>query len=181
MQWVQLSACGAPAGLLCYNRRMTKKIHKTNAMRLLENASVSYRTASYEVDENDLGGVHVAELLGQPAEQVFKTLVLQGERIPHLVCCIPSNCELDLKKVARVAGDKRVEMIPMKQLLPLTGYVRGGCSPLGMKKQFPTFIDETGILFDEIAVSAGERGEQIIVNAEELAEVVGATLADLCK
>ena len=104
MQWVQLSACGAPAGLLCYNRRMTKKIHKTNAMRLLENASVSYRTASYEVDENDLGGVHVAELLGQPAEQVFKTLVLQGERIPHLVCCIPSNCELDLKKVARVAG-----------------------------------------------------------------------------
>lgn len=159
---------------------MKKKLHKTNAMRLLDSAGVSYRTASYEVDESDLGGAHVAQLLGQPVEQVFKTLVLKGERNGHLVCCIPSSCELDLKKVARIAGDKRVEMIPMKQLLPLTGYVRGGCSPLGMKKQFPTFIDETAVLFDDIAISAGERGEQIIVNAEDLAPVVGATFADLC-
>ena len=149
-------------------------------MRILDTAGIPYRSSSYEVDESDLGGVHVAQQLGRPPEQVFKTLVLAGERIDHLVCCIPSSSELDLKKVARVAGDKRVEMIPMKQLLPLTGYVRGGCSPLGMKKQFPTFIDETAVLFDEIIVSAGERGEQIIVNGEELAQVIGAELADLC-
>lgn len=159
---------------------MKKKLHKTNAMRLLDSAGIAYRTASYEVDENDLGGVHVAELLGQPAEQVFKTLVLLGDRTGHLVCCVPSNCELDLKKVAKAAGDKRVEMIAMKQLLPTTGYVRGGCSPLGMKRRFPTYFDETAILFDEIAVSAGERGEQIIANPEDLAAVAHATFADLC-
>jgi Cys-tRNA(Pro)/Cys-tRNA(Cys) deacylase len=159
---------------------MKNKLHKTNAMRLLDSAGIPYDTASYEVDENDLGGVHVAELLGQPPEQVFKTLVLQGERHGHVVCCIPSNCELDLKKVARATGDKRVEMIPLKQLLPTTGYVRGGCSPLGMKKQFPTFIDETAILFEQIAISAGERGEQIIVNAEELAPIIDAQFANLC-
>lgn len=159
---------------------MKKKMHKTNAMRLLENAGVDYRTATYEVDENDLGGVHVAEQLGQPPEMVFKTLVLIGERKGNIVCCIPSSSELDLKKVAKVAGDKRVEMIPMKQLLPLTGYIRGGCSPLGMKKQFPTYIDETAVLFDEIAISAGERGSQILVNAEQLSEVIDAPFADLC-
>lgn len=159
---------------------MKNKFHKTNAMRLLDSAGVSYDTSSYEVDENDLGGVHVAELLDQPPEQVFKTLVLRGERNGYVVCCIPSNCELDLKKVARAAGDKRVEMIPLKQLLPITGYIRGGCSSLGMKKQFPTYIDETAVLFDRIAISAGERGEQILVNAEELAPVIDAQFADLC-
>lgn len=159
---------------------MKAKVHKTNAMRLLDTAGLSYRTASYEVDESDLGGAHVAAVLGQPPEQVFKTLVLSGERNGYLVCCIPSNCELDLKKVAKVAGDKRVEMIPMKQLLPLTGYIRGGCSPLGMKKKFPTFIDETAMLFDEIAISAGERGTQIIMNGEQLASFIGAPLVDLC-
>lgn len=157
-----------------------KKIHKTNAMRILDASNISYRSATYEVDESDLGGMHVAELLGQAPEQVFKTLVLSGERIGYLVCCIPSSSELDLKKVAKVAGDKRVEMIPMKQLLPLTGYIRGGCSPVGMKKQFPTYIDETAILFDEIAVSAGERGSQIILNAEDLADLIEAPFADLC-
>ena len=159
---------------------MGKKLHKTNAMRILDSEGVAYRTATYEVDENDLSGMHVAASLGQDPEQLFKTLVLVGERMGHVVCCIPTNCELDLKKVARAAGDKRVEMLPLKKLTPLTGYVRGGCSPLGMKKRFPTFIDETAVLFDEIYISAGERGEQIIVNGEDLARVVGATFADLC-
>lgn len=159
---------------------MGKKVHKTNAMRILDSEGVPYRTATYEVDENDLSGMHVAASLGQDPEQLFKTLVLVGERTGHVVCCIPTNCELDLKKVARAAGDKRVEMLPLKKLTPLTGYVRGGCSPLGMKKQFPTFIDETAVLFDEIFISAGERGEQIIVNGEDLARVVDATFADLC-
>lgn len=152
---------------------------KTNAMRLLDSAHIPYRTASYVVDENDLSGVHVAAQLGQPPEQVFKTLVLVGERTGHLVCCIPSSCELDLRKVAAAAGDKKVEMLPLKALLDVTGYIRGGCSPLGMKKLFPTFIDETAQLFDEVAVSAGVRGEQVILRADALASLIDACFADL--
>ncbi len=154
---------------------------KTNVMRLLETADIDFRTMEYEVDENDLSGVHVAEALGQPVEQVFKTLVLHGEKNGYLVCCIPVAEELDLKKVAKAAGDKKVEMLPMKELLPLTGYIRGGCSPIGMKKKFPTYIDETAILFDEIAVSAGVRGAQVIVNPQLLAEYTGATMVELTK
>ncbi|MBQ8781229.1 MAG: Cys-tRNA(Pro) deacylase [Oscillospiraceae bacterium] len=152
---------------------------KTNAVRMLEAAGIPFRTAEYEVDENDLSGTHVAAQLGQPPEQVFKTLVLKGEKTGYLVCCIPVNEELDLKKAARAAKDKKVEMIPMKELLPVTGYIRGGCSPVGMKKKFPTFIDETAILFDEIAVSAGVRGAQIIINPEKLCEYVGAEMTEL--
>ncbi|MCH4220895.1 MAG: Cys-tRNA(Pro) deacylase [Eggerthellaceae bacterium] len=159
---------------------MKHKIHKTNAMRYLDVHNITYRTASYTWDESDLGGLHVADQLGQDPEQVFKTLVLKGERKGYVVCCIPSSSTLDLKKVAHAAGDKKVEMLPVKKLLPTTGYVRGGCSPLEMKRTFPTFIDETAILFDEIAISAGERGEQIIVNGEELANLIGAPLVDLC-
>jgi len=159
---------------------MNTKFHKTNAMRLLDSAGISYCTASYEVDENDLSGIHVAAQLNQPVEQVFKTLVLKGERTGHLVCCIPSQCELDLKKAAYVAVDKKVEMIPVRTLVATTGYMRGGCSPLGMKKSFPTYIDETAILFDEIAISAGVRGMQIIVNGEALARLLNAQLVDLC-
>lgn len=159
---------------------MKRKLHKTNAMRLLDGAGINYRTATYEVDETDLSGIHVAAQLGQSPDQVFKTLVLEGEQSGYLVCCLPSSCELDLKKVARAAGDKKVEMIPVKELFPLTGYMRGGCSPLGMKKTFPTFIDETAILFDSIAVSAGMRGEQIIVEPSALAHLCGAQFADLC-
>lgn len=154
-------------------------MNKTNAMRLLDAAKIPYKTAEYEVDENDLSGIHVAEQLGQPAEQVFKTLVLKGERTGFFVCCIPVDKELDLKKAAKAAGDKKAEMLPLKSLLPTTGYIRGGCSPVGMKKKFPTFIDETAELFDEIAVSAGVRGAQIIVNATALAEYLGAKSADL--
>lgn len=148
-------------------------------MRLLDAAKIPYKTAEYEVDENDLSGIHVAEQLGQPAEQVFKTLVLKGERTGFFVCCIPVDKELDLKKAAKAAGDKKAEMLPLKDLLPTTGYIRGGCSPIGMKKKFPTFIDETAELFDEIAVSAGVRGAQIIINGENLSEYLGAKFADL--
>ncbi|MGI6591089.1 MAG: Cys-tRNA(Pro) deacylase [Eggerthellaceae bacterium] len=154
-------------------------MHKTNAMRMLDAAGIPYETASYEVDESDLSGQHVAAELHQDPDQVFKTLVLAGERNPHVVCCIPSSFELDMKKVARAAHDKRVEMIPMKTLFSVTGYIRGGCSPIGMKKEFPTFIDETAQLWDAIAISAGERGEQIIINPDDLLRFTGATFADL--
>ena len=131
------------------------------------------------MDENDLSGGQVAAVLGQDVDTVFKTLVLKGEKTGYLVCCIPVAEELDLKKAARAAGDKKVEMIPMKDLLAVTGYIRGGCSPIGMKKKFPTYIEETAVLFDEIAVSAGVRGAQIIINPEQLKEYVGASFAGL--
>lgn len=155
------------------------KKEKTNVMRLLDAAGISYRTMEYEVDENDLSGVHVARQLGQDPDACFKTLVLKGEKTGYLVCCIPVAEELDLKKVARAAGDKKVEMIPMKELLPVTGYIRGGCSPVGMKKKFPTYIEETAVLFDEIAVSAGMRGAQIILSPEELGRYVDAKFCSL--
>ncbi len=158
---------------------MSKKLHKTNAMRELDTLSIPYKTAQYAVDPDHPTGFNVAEELGESPDQIFKTLVLHGERKGYLVCCLPSDFELDLKKVARVAGDKKVELIPVKKLFPTTGYIRGGCSPLGMKKKFPTFIDETAQLFDEIAVSAGERGEQIIVNPFDLQKATDATFADL--
>lgn len=154
-------------------------MEKTNAMRLLDTAGIAYGVKEYEVDEKDLSGVHVAAQLGQDPDSVFKTLVLKGERTGYLVCCIPVAQELDLKKAAKAAKDKKVEMIPMKDLLSVTGYIRGGCSPVGMKKKYPTYIEETAILFDEIAVSAGIRGKQIIVNPEQLAEYVGAKLVSL--
>ena len=152
---------------------------KTNAVRLVEQAGISCREAFYEFDENDLNGMHAAEALSMPPEQVFKTLVARGERTGINVFCIPVCCELDLKKAAKAAGDKNMELIAVKELLPLTGYIRGGCSPVGMKKKFPTFIDETCILWEEIAVSAGERGHQLIVNPESLAQLVGAKLTDI--
>ena len=154
-------------------------MNKTNAVRMLEAAGIKFHTAEYKVDENDLSGMHVAEQLGQPPEQVFKTLVLKGEKTGYLVCCIPVNAELDLKKAAKAAKDKKVEMLHMKDLLSVTGYIRGGCSPVGMKKKFPTFIDETAILFEEIAVSAGIRGAQIIVEPNALCEYVEAEFVDL--
>ena len=146
---------------------------------MLEAAGIPFRTAEYEVDESDLSGIHVAEQLGQPPEQVFKTLVLKGEKTGYLVCCIPVNEELDLKKAAKAAKDKKFEMIPMKDLLSVTGYIRVVCSPVGMKKKFPTFIDETAVLFDEIAVSAGIRGAQIIISPDSLCEFVNGLMTEL--
>jgi Cys-tRNA(Pro)/Cys-tRNA(Cys) deacylase len=152
---------------------------KTNAMRLLSAAGINYTVKKYQVDESNLSAVHAAESLGMPAEQVFKTLVLQGASGSYVVCCIPAACELELKKVAKAAKEKSIGLIPMKDILPLTGYVRGGCSPVGMKKQFPTFIDETALLFEAISVSAGERGVQVIISPEELGEFINAKFADL--
>ena len=149
-------------------------MNKTNAVRLLEAAGISFKTAEYAVDESDLSGIHAAEMLGLPAEQVFKTLVLKGDKSGYFVCCVPVAEELDVKKAARISGNKNCEMLHVKDLLGVTGYVRGGCSPVGMKKKFPTYIDETAVLFDEIAVSAGARGMQVILNPEALGEFAEA-------
>ncbi len=154
-------------------------MNKTNAMRLLDAAGIAYRPVEYEYDESDLGGNHVAAQTGMDPDQVFKTLVARGERKGILVFCIPVSCTLDLKKAAAVAGDKKVEMTHMKELLGLTGYVRGGCSPVGMKKKYPTFIDETALLYDEIAVSGGARGLQVVLNPQDLIEYADITTADL--
>lgn len=153
---------------------------KTNAMRLLDAAKIDYRVTEYEFDESDLSGVHAAEVMGMPMEQVFKTLVAKGDKSGPLVFCIPVAQELDLKKAASVSGNKKVEMIHLKELLGLTGYMRGGCSPVGMKKKYPTFIDETAILFDEIGVSAGQRGVQMMLDPEKLAGYVQAEFVDIC-
>ena len=152
---------------------------KTNAVRIVQQAGIPCREEFYEFDEHDLNGMHAAEAIGKPAEEVFKTLVARGERTGINVFCIPVCCELDLKKAAKAAGDKNMELVPVKELLNLTGYIRGGCSPVGMKKKYPTFFDETCILYDEIAVSAGARGHQMLVPPEALADLVGAKLVDI--
>ncbi len=153
---------------------------KTNAMRLLEQAGIEFDTKEYEVDESDLSGETVAKKVGMDPDSVFKTLVTKGDKNGVAVFCIPVTGELDLKKAAKVTGNKKIEMVAVKDLLNLTGYIRGGCSPVGMKKQFPTFMDETAILFDKIAVSAGVRGCQMILDPEKLCEYVKAVQVDLC-
>ena len=161
---------------------MAKQKHpKTNAVRLLEAAGVEFTTQEYEVDENDLAAQHVADQLGEDINRVFKTLVLRGERTGLFVCVIPGNCEVDLKKAASAAGDKKAEMIAMKELLPLTGYIRGGCSPVGMKKPYPTFFHSSALNFDSIYVSAGMRGLQLKIAPETLISFVAATITDLVK
>ena len=152
---------------------------KTNAVRLVQQAKIPCRESFYEYDEKDLNGNHAAAAIGMPPEQVFKTLVARGEKTGINVFCIPVCCELDLKKAAKTAGDKNMEMVAVKDLLALTGYIRGGCSPVGMKKKYPTFMDETCVLWEEIAVSAGARGHQMILPPEDLANLVDAKLADI--
>lgn len=152
---------------------------KTNAVRLVQQASIPCKEAFYEYDESDLSGLHAAAAVGMPPEQVFKTLVARGEKTGINVFCIPVSCSLDLKKAAKAAGDKNMEMVAVKELLGLTGYIRGGCSPVGMKKRYPTFFDETCILWEEIAISAGARGHQMIVPPEKLTSFVNAKLADI--
>ena len=152
---------------------------KTNTIRLVEQAKISCREAFYDYDINDLSGNHAAEAIGYPPEQVYKTLVAKGSRTGINVFCIPVCAELDLKKAAKAAGDKDMAMIPVKDLLALTGYIRGGCSPVGMKKNYPTFFEETCELFDEIAVSAGERGHQMLLPPMDLIKLVNGTLADI--
>ena len=157
-----------------YNGRGDFMATKTNAVRLVQQAGIPCREEFYEFDENDLNGNHAAEAIGKPAEEVFKTLVARGERTGINVFCIPVCFELNLKKAAKAAGDKNMELVAVKELLGLTGYIRGGCSPVGMKKKYPTYFDETCELYDEIAVSAGERGHQMLVPPMDLARYLGA-------
>jgi Cys-tRNA(Pro)/Cys-tRNA(Cys) deacylase len=158
---------------------MAKKIEKTNAARLLDKAGINYGLIPYEFDENDLAVQHVAECLGQPIEQVFKTLVLHGDRSGYIVCVVPGDSEVDLKALAKASGNKKVEMIAMKDLLGVTGYIRGGCSPIGMKKKFPTYFHSTVMEFERIYVSAGIRGMQLQIAPSELIAFVGGIVADV--
>ena len=152
---------------------------KTNAVRLVLQNGFSCTEMFYDFDENDLNGNHAADAIRYPPEQVFKTLVTRGTKTGINVFCIPVCCELNLKKAAKAAGDKSIEMLPVKDLLTVTGYIRGGCSPIGMKKKYPTYIDETCILFDEISVSAGERGHQMIIPIDAIMSLTNATIADV--
>ncbi len=154
---------------------------KTNAIRLIQQAGIPCREAFYKFDEKDLKGTHAAHAIGMPEEQVFKTLVARGERNGIHIFCIPVCYELDMKKAAKAAGDKNMELIAVRELLSLTGYIRGGCSPVGMKKKYPTHIDELCLLFDEIAVSAGERGHQMILSPKDLARFICAEFEDVIK
>jgi Cys-tRNA(Pro)/Cys-tRNA(Cys) deacylase len=152
---------------------------KTNAARILDSLGIKYSLVEYEVDESDLSATAVATKLGQDIDQVFKTLVLRGDKTGVFVCVIPGGEELDLKKAAQVSGNKNAAMVPMKEILGITGYIRGGCSPLGMKKKFPTFIDESCILFDFIFISAGIRGLQIQITPNDLITSASCEIADL--
>ncbi|MBQ5854188.1 MAG: Cys-tRNA(Pro) deacylase [Alistipes sp.] len=158
---------------------MAKKLEKTNAARLLDRTKIAYELVPYTVDENDLSAIKVAASLGQPIERVYKTLVLKGDRNGHFVCIIQGDKEVNLKAAAKVSGNKSAEMIPMKELLPTTGYIRGGCTPIGMKKRFPTFIDATCTAFDYIYISAGVRGLQLKIDPKPLIEFVDAVVAEL--
>lgn len=155
------------------------KIDKTNAARLLDRAKISYELIPYEVDENDLAATHVAEQLGEEIATVFKTLVLKGDRTGHFVCVVPGDHEVDLKAAARVSGNKKCDLIPMKELLPVTGYIRGGCSPIGMRKPFPVFIHSTCGEHGQIYISAGVRGLQIKIAPADLIRFTGATVAGI--
>lgn len=158
-----------------------EKLNKTNAMRELDSAGIAYEWAEYDYDESDLSGEHAAAELGVSEDEMFKTLVTRGDNNLLSVFVIPVAGELDLKKAAVVSGNKKIEMIHVKEINDLTGYLRGGCSPIGMKKQYPTYIDETAILFDKIYFSAGRRGMQIIMDPSVLVEFINAELCDLTK
>ncbi|MFR9620063.1 MAG: Cys-tRNA(Pro) deacylase [Rikenellaceae bacterium] len=158
---------------------MAKKIPKTNAARLLDKAHIAYELIPYHVDESDLSATHVAEQLGEDVSQVFKTLVLRGARTGIFVCVIPGDREVDLRRAAKASGNKSCEMIAMRELLPTTGYIRGACSPIAMKRPFPTFIHPTALQFETIYVSAGVRGVQIQIDPRQLIEFVGAQIEEL--
>ena len=148
-------------------------------MRRLDAAKIPYQILEYEVDENDLSGMHISEQLGFPPERMFKTLVAKGDKTGPLVFSIPVAAEIDLKRAAAITGNKKIEMIHVKDLLGLTGYIRGGVSPIGMKKSFPTYIDESALQFEQITVSSGTRGAQLLLSREALIPFVGAKTADL--
>lgn len=154
-------------------------MEKTNVMRLLEAAGIGFEVRSYPVDEEDLSAAHAARAAGLDPDTVFKTIVLRGERVGPFVCVIPGPCEVDLKKASKAAGDKAASPLPLKELEPLTGYIRGGCSPVGMRKKLPTYIDETALVFERISVSAGRRGIQVLLDPSDLAGIADADFADL--
>ena len=162
-----------------YNKYGDHMAAKTNAVRLVQQAGIACSEAFYDFDENDLNGNHAAKAIGFDPESVFKTLVAKGPKTGINVFCIPVCSELDLKKAAKAAGDKSMELIPVKDLLSITGYIRGGCSPVGMKKKFPTYFDEICLLSERIAVSAGERGHQMILPPQQLVTLVGGKLVDI--
>lgn len=155
------------------------KVTKTNAARLLDKRGIHYELISYRVDESDLSAMHVASQLNEPVERVFKTLVLRGDKSGIFVCVIPGDREVDLKKAARLSGNKSADLLPLKELLPVTGYVRGGCSPVGMKKPYPVYIHESCRGYDFIYISAGMRGLQIKINPDDLGALTGMTAGDL--
>ena len=152
---------------------------KTNAMRMLDAAKIPYEVLEYPVDENDLSGVHIAESLGFPQERMFKTLVARGDKTGPLVFCIPVAEEIDLRRAATLTGNKKIEMLHVKDLLGLTGYIRGGCSPIGMKKKFPTWFDESALTQEKITVSAGVRGMQLLLSTEDIIKFTSARCADI--
>lgn len=156
-----------------------QKINKTNVARLLDKAKVPYELISYEVDESDLSAVHVAAQLGENIDLVFKTIVLHGDKTGYFVCVVPGEHEIDLKKAAKVSGNKKCELLAMKELLPTTGYIRGGCSPIGMKKHFPTYLHETAAGYDYIYISAGQRGLQVKLSPADLLREAQAVYAEL--
>lgn len=155
------------------------KINKTNVARLLDKAKIAYELIPYEVDENDLSAIHVAELLKEDVNQVFKTLVLHGDKTGYFVCIIPGDKEIDLKLAAKVSSNKKCDLIPMKELLPLTGYIRGACSPIGMKKHFPTYIHQSCMDFSHIYISAGQRGLQVKLSPADLIKEIRAEISTL--
>ena len=154
---------------------------KTNAARLLDAKAIHYELAEYEIDENDLSAVTLAKKIGQDVEQIFKTLVLRGDKSGIFVCVIPGNNEVDFKKAAKISGNKSCAMVHQKELLGLTGYIRGGCSPIGMKKPYPIYIHETSQLFNQIFISAGQRGLQLKLNPEDLIQITGSVVFDLAE
>ncbi len=159
---------------------MKENVKKTNVARLLDKAGVAYELIPYAVDENDLSAGHVAQSLGENIEQVFKTIVLHGDKSGYFVCVIPGEKEIDLKLAAKVSGNKKCELLPLKELLPTTGYIRGGCSPIGMKKHFPTYLHESCLDFPYIYVSAGMRGLQIKIAPQDLVREASAEVCRLC-
>lgn len=152
---------------------------KTNAARLLDSKKIPYQLVEYPVDENDLGAAHIAEVLGQPIERLFKTLVLQGDKTGYFVCVIPGAEEVDLKKTAHATGNKKCDLIPQRELLPLTGYIRGGCSPIGMKKPFPTYFHTSILQYPYVYCSAGQRGLQFQIDPQLLVKAACGVVADL--
>lgn len=153
-----------------------KEIAKTNAARLLDSAGIAYELIPYSYSEDDLSAQSVAAELGEDIDVVFKTLVLRGDKNGLFVCVIPGDFEVDLKTAARLSGNKSCEMVHVKELLPLTGYIRGGCSPIGMKKQYPTFVHESALLYDYIYISAGQRGLQLKISPQDLIDFTGAQI-----